>query len=276
MKSTEWKKVAVFEHSFWLQVLGDHARFLYYAFPANERAFWQQAQTFIQYFDQLLQNVRTFGTDASKLREITQAASQQASDLRQFKLTILRRQLVGSLKIDLTPTFVNHMVNELDEYLRILGYLQKQQVPPPAHPVHYHLLWLLDASGHSGVIEASLDLTESQLKQKSHKFTSVFQDFYLKAVEMAGYLRANIDRFPALSRFNHEAKLEILVFQKFLKELEEMELQNTDLSTFSPLMADHMYREECYYLLKLAEVTDLSPPDCNPAEPRVQPAETKK
>ncbi|HEU5138479.1 MAG TPA: DUF2935 domain-containing protein [Bacillales bacterium] len=276
MNSTEWEKTAVFEHSFWLQVLGDHARFLYYAFPANERAYWQQAQIFIQSFDQLLQDVRSSGSDASRLNQITQSAYQQARDLRQFKLTILRRQLVGSLKIHLTPTFVNHMVNEVDEYLRILGYLLKQQVPPLAHPIHHHLLWLLDASGHSGAIEASMDLTESQLKQRSHQFTSVFQDFYLKAVEMAGYLRANLDRFPALSRFNNDVKLEMLVFQKFLKELEEMELQNTDLSTFSPLMADHMYREECYYLMKLAEVTELSPPDCNPAEPRVQPAKTKK
>lgn len=276
MNNTKWEQAARFEHSFWLQVLGDHARFIYQSFPANERAYWQQAQLFIQQFDQLLQSLRAAGSQSSKLLEITQSAYQQALQLREFKLVILRRQLVGTLTFSLPPTFMNHMVNELDEYIRILGYLSQQEVPPLVSPIHYHLLWLLDASGHAGTIDADMDLAEFQLKQKSLKFTKDFQHFYLKAVEMAGYLRANVDRFPALSRFNRQVKLEMIVFQEFLRELEEMELKNEDLSIFSPLMADHMYREECYYLFKLAEVTELSPPDCNPAKPRVEAAQSKK
>lgn len=276
MNNTKWEQAAVFEHSFWLQILGDHARFIFQSFPANERAYWQQAQYFIQQFDQLLASVRTAGSDSSKLKEITQSAYQQALQLREFKLHILRRQLVGTLKFNLSPTFVNHMVNELDEYLRILRYLSQQQVPPLVSPVHHHLLWLLDASGHAGTIEADLDLVEHTLKKRSHKFTVQFDHFYLKAVEMAGYLRANLSRFPALSRFNRQVKLEMLVFQEFLQELEEMELKNEDLSVLSPLIADHMYREECYYLLKLSEVTELSPPDCNPAKPRVEAMQGKK
>lgn len=265
-----FEQTAVFEHSFWLQVLGDHSRFIYYALPASERAYWHQAELFIQRFDQLLHEVRISGNDRSRLQQITQNASPLVTQLRDFKLHILNRQLSGTLHFSLTPTFVNHMVNELEEYERILSYLSKQQVPPRVHAVHHHLLWLLDASGHAGSIDASLDIVEYQLKEKSRKFTRTFEHFYLKAVEMAGYLRTNLDRFPALSRFNRQAKLEMAIFQEFLHELEEMELKNEDLSSFSPLMADHMYREECYYLTKLAEVSELSPPHCNPAKQRVE------
>ena len=45
------------------------------------------------------------------------------------------------------------------------------------------------------------------------------------------------------------------LFKCFLHELEELELSAQALGTFSPLMADHMSREECYYLMKLAETT---------------------
>jgi len=36
------------------------------------------------------------------------------------------------------------------------------------------------------------------------------------------------------------------------------------LSTFSALMADHMMREECYYLTKLAQSTNTAKPSCDP------------
>lgn len=42
------------------------------------------------------------------------------------------------------------------------------------------------------------------------------------------------------------------------------------LGTFVPLMANHMFREECYYLSKVAESAGIEKPDCKPAKPRLQ------
>ena len=58
---------------------------------------------------------------------------------------------------------------------------------------------------------------------------------------------------PALNRFNHEVEVEMGLFKTFLNELEEMELSAEVLGIFSASMADHMAREEQYYLMKLAE-----------------------
>ncbi|WP_430510408.1 DUF2935 domain-containing protein [Gottfriedia solisilvae] len=55
---------------------------------------------------------------------------------------------------------------------------------------------------------------------------------------------------------NHDIKLEIELFQVFLNELEELEISHEVLGTFSALMADHMMREEMYYLKKLAQSTN--------------------
>ncbi len=50
-----------------------------------------------------------------------------------------------------------------------------------------------------------------------------------------------------------------------------MELNQEVLGVLSPLMADHMAHEECYYLQKLEETTgEVKPPACDPAKPRTQ------
>lgn len=60
------------------------------------------------------------------------------------------------------------------------------------------------------------------------------------------------------------------LFMGFLNEIEELELSKEALGTFAPLMADHMMREECYYLTKLAETTDIEQPQCDPTKPRLE------
>nr|WP_081111448.1 DUF2935 domain-containing protein [Parageobacillus thermoglucosidasius] len=102
-------------------------------------------------------------------------------------------------------------------------------------------------------------------------FTKEWEDFYLKAVEMAEYLRTNVYDFPALHRFHRDIQLEMAIFQSFLRELEEMELNKEVLGGLTPLMADHMTQEECYYLQKLAETSnDIHPPACDPAKIRTE------
>lgn len=108
------------------------------------------------------------------------------------------------------------------------------------------------------------------LIQESRTFTKRFEEYFLKASELAGYLRTHLFTFPALNRFNREVELEMALFQSFLSEIEELELEDEVLGTLSPLMPDHMFREECYYLMKLAQVSDVKMPECDPTQPRVE------
>jgi hypothetical protein len=156
------------------------------------------------------------------------------------------------------------MLNELEEYLRILSCLLAGKKPLPMHPMHHHLLWLPDAAGHAEGLRINTDSVEKKIIEKQHKFKETFNAFYIKAVELTGYLRTNLQQFPALSRFNRDVELEIILFQAFLKELVDMGLTKELLGTFAPLLADHMYREECYYLHKLAQVSEVTMPNCSP------------
>ncbi len=172
--------------------------------------------------------------------------------------------------IGLGETFINHMVNELEEYIKILDGLIKNQEVPDFHPVHHHLLWLSDAAGHAGAINDNLDLSEKKLKHQSTAFQKEFEAFYLKAIELAGYMRTGLVEFPALKKFNEDVELEMKIFKGFLDELEEWEMNNKLLGSFSALMADHMGREECYYLIKLYESAGTQLPECDPTAPRVK------
>lgn len=259
---------ALFEHRFWLQIVGDHARFIEGSMPVQEWKEIEQAKRFIQTFDSLLETARRPLSAADTLR-LTQEAFQHAQQFRMFKLHLLSGHLLGGLRSSLPPTFYNHMVNEIDEYIRILSYLTVEKTPAFLHPVHHHLIWLLDASGHAASIHDQLDPIEADLRNHSELFKKKFDAFYLKAVEMAAYLRTGLRAFPALFRFNRQVDLEMKLFQGFLAELVELNLSAEALDVLTPLMPDHMYREECYYLLKLAEVSGLVPPVCDPTKPRV-------
>ncbi|MDA1475243.1 DUF2935 domain-containing protein [Bacillus changyiensis] len=261
-----YKETAIFEHTFWLQVLGDHARFILDSLAQKEKEDIQKAKQFKQIFDALLKKANSSGD----LHSLTMEVEEYVLALRKFKLSLIKRHLVGDITIHLSPTFINHMVNELEEYLLVIKYLKKQEVPPVFHELHHHMLWLMDAAGHAGAIADNLDAVEKRLKKTSKGFEKHFEQFYLKSVQLTGYLRANIESFPALRKMNKDVKLEIELFRTFLNEVEELELTDQMLSTFSALMADHMMREECYYLMKIAESTNTEMPTCNPAKPRLQ------
>ncbi|MBH0332027.1 hypothetical protein ABH14_20095 [Brevibacillus brevis] len=263
------KESMLFEHRFWLQILGDHARFIFQSLAPNEEEEIEKAVYFIVSFDSLLDIARQ-NLSSDELDALNQQASELTQQLREFKLHILERHLISKISISLPPTFMNHMVNELEEYERILHVFLSGSLPPANHPVELHLLWLSDAVGHAATITSLLDMVEKDYQRKSEQFTKQFEHFYLKAVELAGYLRTNLDNFPALRRFNHQAEMEMKLFQVFLYELEEMRMRDELLGVFSPLMADHMSREECYYLMKLSEVSDVPSPDCFPTRPRTE------
>jgi hypothetical protein len=117
-----------------------------------------RAQNFIAIFDELLATARQDLIEPDMII-LNQRAAENACAIRDFKLDLLRRHLIGNIKTHLPPTFFNHMVNEVEDYLGILQFLIQKQAPLPQHPIRLHLLWLDDAAA----ITANLDETEMDL-----------------------------------------------------------------------------------------------------------------
>lgn len=260
---------ALFEHRFWLQILGDHARFLLNALTPKERKDIETAEWYIKLYDQLLYQAR-LPDAAANLVELNKQAFELTVNLRTFKLDLLERKLLGKVAIGLPPTFLSHMVNELEEYYKILIALNEGNPVPHYAALHHDLVWLPDAAGHAAVIAMDLDVVEKRLIKKSREFEKHFNEFYLKAIELTGYLRTLRSQYPAMAKFHEDINLEMNIFMGFLMEIEELELSAELLSRLNPLVPDHMYREECYYLLKLSESGAVSAPKCDPAAPRAE------
>jgi hypothetical protein len=260
---------ALMEHRFWLQIMGDHARFIFFSLAPIEVEYLQRSQDFILGFDKLLDQAGA-SASATDLDLITRQAYQLTLQLREFKLLILSQTLSSDIKIHLTSSFINDMLNELEEFLAVLHSLNENN-PVLSHPLHYHLLWLTDAIGHAASISANLDLIEKDMIDKSNYYELQFTDLLLKAMMMNGYLRTQLDTFPSLSRLNKQVETIITSFKDFLEELRDNRMNGQILGTLFPLMADHMAREECYYLWKLSQTAGLTKkPDCNPTSPRIE------
>lgn len=260
---------ALMEHQFWLQIMGDHSRFIFFSLAINEIDYLQRSQDFIISFDQLLEQTRNI-TNEKELDVITKQAHRLTLQLREFKLMLLSLTLSSSIKLHLSSSFINDMLNELDEYLKVINAISTKS-PLIFHPLHYHLLWLADALGHAAAVSANLDFIEKDIINKSLSYEMQFTDLVLKATMMNGYLRTRLDKFPSLNRLNQQVELTITSFKAFLEDLRDERMSGRILGTLFPLIADHMVREECYYLWKLSQTVGLTKrPDCDPVSPRIE------
>ncbi len=247
-----------YDNPFWLQILGDQMRFVSYALMPRETDLTEQAEHFIMLFDTLYAQSTEYLPDVA-LERFLDTAFNVAQQCRSFCLAILRRQISGESCINLSPGFLNQMANETEEYLRILDLTIKKR-QNLMHPIHYHLLFLINCSINADTINAWLDPSERELLRICHRFMRKFEGFYLKAMEMMGFLRAGLSEFSALYRFNADVISELFAFAEFLSGVED-KLQNKEiLGTLSRLKINHMYRKTCYYALKLAESSGAQPP----------------
>lgn len=258
----------LYEHRFWLQIMGDHSRFIFYSLAPTESEYILTAQNFIIQFDQLLEQAQKL-LSFDETDELTHRANEAVKHLREFKIELLSMSLTSDIKTQLPPTFYNDMLNELDEYLQNLNSMINGS-NPTLNPLHYHLLWLNDAIGHAASIKKGLDLIETDLVNSADLFEHQFHDLNYKSIIFYGYFRTGLRNFAALERLNELVKTIMSSFMEFLENIRDGRMDNKILGTLMPLTVDHMLREECYYMHKLSESAgNIRRPDCNPNSPRL-------
>lgn len=226
------------ENQFFLQILGDHLRFFRNTLAKDEDQLLAKVESLIVPADDLLEQARQGG-------DINPRAL--VKEIKNLKKEILRRLLKDEIKIHLGPTFVNHMLNELEEYELILD----NQFPKST--LDSHKLWIIDASGHAGILKNMLDPTEKEMKKKLKIIKKNFKSLYQTTDEYIGYLRSGLDHWPAIDKLDKMAVRELGVYFKVLEELGQLNMDKQVLSHILPLMIDHMLREQYYYLAKISD-----------------------
>lgn len=268
MEDLVFVDTALFEHRFWLQIMGDHTRFIFYSLAPTEVEEIQKVNRFMDVYDQLLDKSRQQLTTI-ELYELNKRAEEVTYEFRDFKLHLLALTLSKGIKVHLSSSFFNHMMNELEEYILVINAFNASR-KPLYHPIHYHLRWLSDAVGHAAGVSANLDEIEKDIITISNGYEKIFTDLYMKSVQLSEYLRTEMNDFPSMDRLNEQVVMTMTAFKEFLEDIRDQRMVNKLLGTLLPLMADHMAREECYYLLKLSLVAGTVKPNCDPAKPRIE------
>ncbi len=263
-------EIALNEHRFWLQIMGDHSRFIFFSLSPTEAKFISTAQEYIVLFDQLLQQTFHKSMSPTELEELSLKAYEATYRLREFNIELLFMSLTSNLKIHLTSSFINDMLNELEEYLFILNSLMKGQIPL-LHPLHHHALWLANTVGYCTFIMSGLDHIEEDIINAANEFKNQFQALTTKSLMLKGFLRTGLNNFTALDHLNEKSRIVTNDFINFLEDIREQRMDHKILGHLMPLMADHFHREECYYILKLSQSSaNVKKPDCDPAGPRLE------
>lgn len=268
MTDSSYQMTALFENRFWLQILGDHGRFTLDLLAPSEAAAICTARQMIGAFDALLTEARRDITAAQAMTLSCQARAWSCA-MRDFQLGLIARQLTAPTGINMTPSMFSHMINETEEYLRILSCLAAGRLPPAMNPIHYNILWLDDEASHAAAISSGLDEVEHTYIDAAMDYVHKFHCLFIKAHGMVGLMRTGLTQFAALSQLDVEAYDQTMAFTKFMLDVQAKRTDSRLLGIVPPLMPDHMAREQCYYMHKLAISACLTPPACDPTRPRV-------
>jgi hypothetical protein len=244
-----------YEIEFWTRIMRDHGEFIYDSLASNEIEAINTAQYFRSIFETLHQEVMSNQSLANDLISKSRTALTQFID---FKRYLLARLLTCNIMLGLTPTFLNHMINEALEFLNVLN-LADGTIPlnNTIELLRLHNIWLPDASGHASSISAELDPTESEYIKISHEFITRFDNLDKKAFSMYTMYERTRLVDGTIHHFNDQVIRTVTEFVSFLKNVEELRTKCSVLSagTFIPLMIRHIILEGEYYIYKINELS---------------------
>lgn len=241
------------EIKFWTQIMREHAEFQYTSLAPTETAAINRAAYFMNMFERLNSEVSSNRISVSNLIGSNKEAVMQFIE---FKRWLLAQLMTCSIKLRMTPSFLNHMINEALEFLHVLnladGTMPYNYV---LENIRLHKIWLPDASGHASTVAAELDPIESNLAKEAKEFSNTFDCLFKKAFEMyAMYERTGLEN-SAVYYFNEEVVKHLNEFIRFLEKVEELRSLCSIYAsgTFMPLIPNHMMREEGYYIYKIQQ-----------------------
>jgi len=242
---------------FWLGIMRDHAEFILTSLSPRETQLIIMAQNYKNNFTALRSQAKglTETKDINALMQFVNNIIAVLTSFISFKRLILRKLLECKIEINLPPTFINHMINEALDFYRTLCMIQSCiPLNTVQEDIRLHKIWLPDASGHAAFIACSLDPTEEMLIKEAEGYKKTFNQLFIKTTELGLMLERACLEDGALENLNEEAMREISSFICFLDKILKLRSECKALGFASPLVPDHMIREERYYLSKLQSI----------------------
>ena len=240
---------------FWTSIMRDHAIFQIETLAPKEKAYIQTSMYFRDFFQQMFMQLETS-------EDINMQYPKLLQGLLCFidhKKKILKGLLTCNLQINLSPSLINHQINEAMEFKAILTMPKLEHTNRAAELANYIKIWLADGIGHAASLMAFLDPTESLLVEKAKEFKTVFTNLSIKADESHIMLSRTGLKDGSLKLLAEEAIEWLEKFICFLEKIKSLrhKCKAMGIGSFSPLIPDHFIREHMYFISKIKEYMEM-------------------
>lgn len=241
-------KLEVHDHyRLWLRVLQDHMIFII----KRSKLYDEKAGEFLARLTQLKEQV--MNGSPGDMPRFNEEVIQIVEIIHEFKRTILAGLLSGPPQILLPPTFLSHMLNELEKFRFMIYYFKANGTLPPVNRLNDHELWLSDIAGHLGSIHDNLDPTEKLIRMRLHDQKKVFKALHHKALEFINYVKHGVVGGRHIDALTDQSVISTLAYLNLVNEIRQLRESNEALGVVDRHMLLHMIIEEVYYLKTLPE-----------------------
>ncbi|WP_438445059.1 DUF2935 domain-containing protein [Gorillibacterium sp. sgz5001074] len=265
------------EHRFWLEILQDHAYFVYNALSPSDVRNVQTAAGYIQAFGDLLEQLlkldpRLETSDPSMI-QLARSAQPVAYGYFQFEGQMQHLRIENRIELNLTPTYMNGTGSENAEYLRLLSSYMAGQQPAPLSLADLVDLWLEDQLGHASLLINHLDVAELGWIEKVQRAQTTFSALMIKQRQIRKYLRFTPPNFPVQLQFAEDIAAAVTGFEVVVRQVVQLLVNQRVLSRLSLRFIEHHFPESCYFLRKLSlYVPHVPVRDCSLTKPSFTPS----
>lgn len=265
------------EHSFWLEILEDHAYFIRDFVSPAETEWAGIAQEFINAFSQMRNQLKSIPAyteySSQEMIQFSGGAYHLAYEYYKFEGHLQHLRINNKVNLNLTPSYLNGTLNENQEYLRMLSFYTKGQNPPILPLVDLLDLWLEDQVGHAALLIRSLDGIEIPIIQKADHYKSLFEAFMVKNEAIKGYLRFTQENFAAQIHFARDVAVAVVEFTQLVKNTVTLYVKDEVFNQTTLRFLEHHFPEACYFLKKLSYYApDIAYPPCKLSKPSYREA----
>ncbi|WP_261800235.1 DUF2935 domain-containing protein [Paenibacillus sp. PAMC21692] len=245
------------EHAFWLEILQDHAYFVFDFTASYEKTWVEEAKQFIGRFQVLIDRLNTLPREESHESPLMIAIAKEIWPVAQgyylFEGRLQSLRIDNQVQVALSPTFFNGTLSENQEYLRQLTFYMQGKLPDRLPLVQLLDLWLEDQLGHAVLLRNALDPMELEAIREADRFTDIFRGFMVQNQQIRGYLRFARPGIQRQQLLAHQVGQAVLAMNAFIHKVVRL-YQNTELMNKTTLrFLEHHFPETCYFIRKLSE-----------------------
>ncbi|WP_347551366.1 DUF2935 domain-containing protein [Pseudalkalibacillus hwajinpoensis] len=233
------------EIQFWSRIMKEHALFLSLGFSFNDSKLIQEAQQFIDLFEQIEEKLSTYSvnSDPQQIATFNMQVYQAATSIWAYKRKVLGLSLRCEIISNNFPLLLDHTSREAAYFAKRLKELNEGKLQPTAAKIiKENVFFLRIMADHSKFIGHLLDPSERKLVDQAREFSHDFDQLVFQAIDLDS-MRPQSETPPLLDQFLDENRVSVVALRDFKKAAKELIEECRIKSIIHPLLADHVFRE---------------------------------